>query len=240
MTTIESERDLWLRRFHPVAAPQARLICFPHAGGSASFYRPLSAALPQEVLVVQYPGRQERHREPVVEDIGVLAERIAPLVPVDLPLVFFGHSMGAIVAFEVARRLDTAVQRLVVSGRRAPSTRRPERVHQLDDNGVVAELKALSGTDARVLGNEDLLRMVLPAIRGDYTAIETYAGEPEARVACPITVLVGADDQKTTLDEARAWAGHTTGEFDLRVFPGGHFYLVEHQAEVNAVLAASS
>ncbi|MFE4451586.1 thioesterase II family protein [Streptomyces sp. NPDC056796] len=244
MTFPESAQDPWIRTFHP--APQAphRLVCFPHAGGSASFYFPVSAGLAPEVdvLTVQYPGRQDRRSEPGIVDIGVMADRAAEaLLPYAErgPLTLFGHSMGACVAFEVARRLERTGQgpaHIFASGRRAPSSYRDENVHRRDDDGIVAEMRAMSGTDARILGDEELLRMVLPAIRSDYRAVETYRAEPDASVNCPVTALIGDDDPWTTHDEARAWEKHTTGPFELMVFSGGHFYLSSRAAEVMAVL----
>ncbi|MFT2016707.1 thioesterase II family protein [Streptomyces sp. 796.1] len=240
--TATDGSDLWLRRFHPAPAASARLVCFPHAGGSASFYFPVSAALASDadVVAIQYPGRQDRRHEPNVEDLHTLADRIAPVVAplFDRPVVFFGHSMGAVLAFEVARRLQAdghVPAKLFASGRRAPSTRRAENVHQRDDDGIVAEMKAMSGTDAQVLGDEELLRMVLPAIRSDYRAIETYA-PVETTVDCPITALVGDADPKTTIPEAEAWGAHTTAEFATEVFGGGHFYLSPRAAEVIALV----
>ncbi|MFC9946576.1 thioesterase II family protein [Streptomyces pratensis] len=244
MSSPISAQDLWIRAFHP--APQAphRLVCFPHAGGSASFYFPVSAGLAPEVdvLAVQYPGRQDRRAEPGIVDIGVMADRVAEaLLPYAArsPLTFFGHSMGACVAFEVARRLERTGRgpaHIFASGRRAPSSCRDEDVHLRDDDGIIAEMRAMSGTDARVLGDEELLRMVLPAIRSDYRAVETYRADPDASVNCPVTALIGDDDPWTTHDEARAWEKHTTGPFGLTVFSGGHFYLSSRADEVMAVL----
>ncbi|TDD48810.1 thioesterase II family protein [Saccharopolyspora elongata] len=240
MTVPARGGQLWIRRFHPAPDAGVRLVALPHAGGSASFYFPLSRALAPrvEVLSVQYPGRQDRLAERCIDDIGELADRLAAeLRPwADRPLALFGHSMGAAVGFEVARRMEVAPIRLIASGRRAPSTHRDEWVHLSDDDGLVADLRKLSGTAAGVLGDDELLRMILPAVRSDYRAAETYQGEAGAKVACPITVLLGDDDPKVTLAEAEAWREHTDAEVDLRVFPGGHFYLVEHQAEVLAVL----
>jgi surfactin synthase thioesterase subunit len=153
----------------------------------------------------------------------------------DRPLALFGHSMGAIAAFEVARRLEdkagASLVALFVSGRRAPSQYRAEHVHQKDDEGLVAEIKALSGTDTRVLDNEELLRMVLPAIRSDYKAIETYQYQEGPKLRCPIHALVGVVDPQATIEEVTAWKEYTTGHFTISVFPGGHFYLNEHQAD---------
>ncbi|MEI5103842.1 alpha/beta fold hydrolase [Streptomyces sp. PmtG] len=242
--TVADGSDLWLRRFHPAPDAPVRLVCFPHAGGSASFYFPVSAALhnDSEVAVLQYPGRQDRRNEPHVDDIGELADRIAPLVAplFDRPVVFFGHSMGAIVAYEVARRLkeqEHTPAALFVSGRRAPSTHREEKVHLRDDDGLMDDVKALSGTDTQVLGDEEILRMVLPAIRSDYRAIETY-GPENGTVDCPITALIGDDDPKATVEETDVWRAHTTAAFDLQVFAGGHFFISSRAAEVIAVLRA--
>ena len=243
----------WLRRFHggpgQVGAPggpadpggQVRLVCFPHAGGSASYYFPLSAAMPPwvEVLAVQYAGRQDRRKEPPIVDIGELADRVAgALRPLsDRRLALFGHSMGAVVAYEVARRLDgdlhVEVEMLFASGRRAPSRYRDEEnVHTLDDDGIVAEISRLDGTDPRLLADPEVREMVLPAVRSDYQAIGTYRHLPGSTVRCPVTVLVGDADPHTTLEEARAWAEHTIGGCAVRVYPGGHFYLRSRLAEV--------
>lgn len=239
------DRDLWARRFTPGPPGGARLVCFPHAGGSASFYLPVSRALAPvaEVLALQYPGRQERHREKCLESIDEMADPITEvLVPLaDRPLVFFGHSMGALLAFETARRLGErgiVPRHLFASGRRAPSRHRAESVHTLDDAGIIAEIVALSGTDRAVLGDPEILRTVLPAIRGDYHAVETYQYRDGAPLSCPITVLTGDADPRVTLDEATAWQEHTSAGYDLRVFPGGHFFLAHHQHEINDMLRA--
>lgn len=245
IVTTASSTDLWVRRYHPAPTAPTRLVCFPHAGGSANFYFPFSAALDgvAEVAAVQYPGRQDRHTEKGIEDIADLAdqayEALRPCA--DRPLAFFGHSMGAVLAFEVARRFERDGQepvRVFASGRRAPCTHRPDSVHLRDDDGIIAEMRRLNGTDPRLLVDDELLRMVLPALRSDYTAIENYRAEPGATIASPVTVLTGDADPRTSLDEARAWKQHTTGDFDLRVFSGGHFYLTERAAEVIEVVRA--
>ncbi|MEU1020488.1 alpha/beta fold hydrolase [Streptomyces sp. NPDC005898] len=232
----------WVRQFHPAPEAATRLVCFPHAGGSAPFYHPVSQRLSPavDVLAIQYPGRQDRRHEPCVETVEALAEQLVDeLRPwLDKPVTLFGHSMGASVAFEVARRLEaagTVPLGLFASGRRAPSRPRDERVHESDDDGLIAEMKRLSGTDAAVLGDEELLRMVLPAIRADYRAAELYRYAPGPRLNCPIYALVGEDDPKVTVDEATSWADHTNGPFDIKVFKGGHFYI---NANASAVMDA--
>jgi surfactin synthase thioesterase subunit len=247
MTTLaQQEQDrLWIRRYHPRPDAAARLVCLPHAGGSASFYHPVSAAMPAsvDVLAVQYPGRQDRRTEACATSIQELADQVtAVLLPwTDRPLVFFGHSLGATLGFEVARRLErdhgVVLRSLVVSARRAPSCPRDETVHLRDDDGLVQEMRELSGTDSAILDDEELIRMALPAIRADYRAAETYRYEPGPNLNSPVVGLVGDDDPKVTVDEARAWSRHTDASFDCHVFRGGHFYLTAHQKDVVDLLA---
>lgn len=245
MNTTDDATALWLRRYHPAPAAAARLICFPHAGGSASFFHPTSREFTPdaEVIALQYPGRQDRRHEPCVTDLGTLADRITDMLLTldDRPTVFFGHSMGAVLAFETAWRLEqkgvNAPRSVIASGRRAPSTSRPERVHEQDDNGIIAELKLLNGTDPGLLGDEEILRMALPAIRGDYHAIESYRGDAGRRLSCPVIALTGDADLRTTLEEAKTWERHTESDFRLCVYPGGHFFLTSNQPAVNAEIS---
>ncbi|HET6480020.1 MAG TPA: alpha/beta fold hydrolase [Actinoplanes sp.] len=239
--------SLWLRQFHPDAAGGTTLVCFPHAGGSATFFRPMASALRAvaPVVGVQYPGRQERLREALLPSIEALADGAYEALRSlgNRPLAFFGHSMGAAVAYEVAVRMHRAgrpdLVTLFVSGRTAPSRQRPsEDVHRRDDAGVLAEVRALGGTDAQVLDDADLREMVLPSIRGDYAALATYNPEPGRRVDCDIVVLVGDEDPKVDAGEAAAWGDHTTGSTRVLTFAGGHFYLVGKRDEVLLAIAA--
>ncbi|GAA3681099.1 alpha/beta fold hydrolase [Nonomuraea antimicrobica] len=225
--------DLWLHRFHTSPESGVEVICFPHAGGSASFYHPLSKALSPaaDVLAVQYPGRQDRRGEPPAGDLRHLAARIADVLRPggDRPRVFFGHSMGALVAFETALHLGgDGPAALFVSGRRAPSRVRHDLVHLLDDHGLVSHLKELNPAEAAALDEAEIRELVLPVIRADYRAIETYRPVAGASVDCPIIALTGDSDPLTSPAEARAWSGHTTHRFELGVFTGGHFFLRDH------------
>ncbi|MFE9581235.1 thioesterase II family protein [Nocardia sp. NPDC006044] len=239
------QTSAWIRRFHPAPDAATRLICFPHAGGAAAFYFPVARALSPaiDVLAIQYPGRMDRRNEPCVDDLHELADLVAEhLGPwLDRPITLFGHSLGATLGFEVAQRLSASgepPQALFASGRMAPSRHRDVHVHRYSDDALLAQIRRMSGTDSRVLGDEEMLRMILPAFRGDYKAVETYRMRQAPPLSCPITVLTGTDDPEVTLDEARAWSEHTTGRFDLRLFTGGHFFLTDHLDEVLALLAA--
>jgi surfactin synthase thioesterase subunit len=242
---MASDSDLWIRRYHPAPGSKMQLVCFPHAGGSASFYLPVSAALTPaiDVAAVQYPGRQDRRTEPGASSIQDLADAIFHAVRplADRSLAFFGHSMGAILAYEVAARLEDAgaapLARLYVSGRRAPSCHREETLHQQTDQALIAELKHLSGTNSDLLADPEALEMILPAIKSDYRAIETYRPSDTRPLQAPITAVIGGEDSRVTVDEAKAWHRHSTASFDLRVLPGGHFYLIDRGHEVIHLIA---
>ena len=233
----------WGRRYHADRGATTRLVCFPHAGGAASFYHPVSARLAPgtEVVAVQYPGRQDRFSEPAPTDLATIADLAYDALKGllgQLPTGLFGHSMGALVAFEVARRMEAdglAPVHLFVSGRGAPSIPRTGG-RPRDDAGIVAELRDMAGTDAALLADDELLEMILPAVRSDYAAVDGYRCAPGVTVRCPVTALGGDDDPRASLTDVRAWQGHTEGGFDMKVFPGGHFYLVEQAPAVIAEL----
>lgn len=246
MPEPSAESGLWFRRYRPAKNPSARLVCLPHAGGSAPFFLPVAAALCPtgvDVVAVQYPGRQDRRSERPIDNMPELADRLYGVLrgEPELPVTFFGHSLGAIVAFEVVRRFEAdglGPVPLFASGRRSPSSHRDhdDDVHTRDDAGIMAELRRLNGTSSMLLNDDEMMRAALPALRADYCVAETYRCAPEDTVSSPITVLTGDSDPKTSLDEAQAWAQHTSGAFDLHVFPGGHFYLTDHVDAVNKIL----
>jgi pyochelin biosynthetic protein PchC len=227
-----SDTGLWFRRLCEAPSGAPRLVCFLHAGGAASWYQPFARYFEgrAELVAVQYPGRQDRRTEPLTYDIRSLADQIAPLLTRDRPLHLFGHSMGAMIAFEVALR--RVPDHLFVSGRRAPQIVRDDRVHQRDDAGLIAEVRRLAGTNARVFDDEELVRMVLPAIRADYRAAETYRYRPGPALRCSLTALTGDADPKAAVDEVERWGERTTGVFTLKVFTGGHFFLSDNRSAV--------
>ncbi|MFJ4473177.1 thioesterase II family protein [Streptomyces sp. NPDC089424] len=238
----------WFRRFTTAAGNGPRLVCFPHAGGSATAYAQLARALPADfdVMAVQYPGRQERYAEAPFTSLTPLVEAVAGELTRALaadpgrPYALFGHSMGALVAFETARLLARGElpgpQRLFLSGRGAPRTGAGVRRAAYDDAELVAEVRRLGGTDQSVLDDSDVLEMVLPALRADYRALAAYrwhGGEP---LAAAITALVGDSDPMVPVQEVGTWREHTRGGFALEVFPGGHFYLAEQVGRVAGVV----
>ncbi|MFF4582174.1 thioesterase II family protein [Streptomyces sp. NPDC001389] len=238
----------WFRRYTTPAGNGPRLVCFPHAGGSATAYKPLAQALPADldVVSVQYPGRQDRFRETPFTDLERLVEAVSGELARALaadpgrPYALFGHSMGALVAYETARRLERAglpaPRRLFVSGRGAPDNPSGTHYRYYGDADVLAEVRGLSGTDQTLLDNPEVLEMVLPALRADYRAVGTYTWSGGGPLAVPVTALTGDRDPVVTVGEARAWREHTTGGFALEVFPGGHFYLDDQPERVAAAV----
>lgn len=234
-----STESTWFRRYR-VARPRARLLCLPHAGGSASFFHSWGHALGAdiEVLAARYPGRQERIAEPCVESMESLAESITrELLPyTDVPLAVFGHSMGASLAYEVGVRLEkrygTALRGLFVSCRQAPHRVEPERHDLRGDEAVVAEVRRLGGTDPGLLTDPDLRELLLPAMRADFRIVGTYEARPVIPLGCPVVGYLGESDPDVTEGDMRAWRDATTVEFDLRTFSGGHFYLADEKESV--------
>ncbi|MFC9293569.1 thioesterase II family protein [Streptomyces sp. NPDC057011] len=237
----------WFRRFAPADGEHragrggVRLFCFPHAGGAASTFTPLSRELSGsvDVLAAQYPGRQDRRREEPVADIGRLADALADAVLVQAeeePYAFFGHSMGAVLAYETARRIvrrqAAGPLRLFLSGRGAPAATPDARDRLRTDADIIAAIRSLGGTAPKAVEDPELRAMVMPALRADYRAIGAYAWEPGEPLDIPFTVLIGDSDPVVGVAEADAWRDFTTAPASTKVFAGGHFYLDAHIEEV--------
>jgi pyochelin biosynthetic protein PchC len=230
----------WIRCFHPKPAARHTLVCFPHAGGSASYYFGLSAALHPdiEMLVIQYPGRENRLFEEPAGSVAALADGVYEALRPRLPRrpAFFGHSMGGLIGFEVARRLESAggltPDVLVASASSAPSVRTDRltagqgapRSEADADDAVLARIMGLGGTREGVRQDPELLQLVLPAIRADLRALEGYRLDESAAVGCPVTVFVADSDPDVPPAGAGAWGAHTTAGAAVHVFEGDHFY----------------
>jgi len=229
-----SPSSLWVSRPRPVARPRVRLICFPHAGGSPIGYWPWPAAFPPDVDVVtaQLPGRSKRRDEaPFTRMQPLIAGLDAGLAPLlDVPFAFFGHSMGAVVAFELTRALrrrgGPMPAHLFVAAYGAPALGRPfPRMHDLPEAELLAELRRIGGTPKSVLDEPYARDAILPLLRADFEVLETWGYEPDAPLPVPITAFGGLDDATASRPRLEAWSAESSRGFALRFFPGDHFFV---------------
>ncbi|MBE9169281.1 thioesterase [Pleurocapsales cyanobacterium LEGE 06147] len=226
--------NFWLTCPRPNPQAHLRLFCFPYAGAGASVFRSWSdeLSLDVEVYAVQLPGRETRLRESPFTRISPLIETLAQvLLPyLDLPFAFFGHSMGALVSFELARQLrrqkSPSPLHLFVSSRRAPQLPNPYlSIHHLPDTALIEELHRYNGTPQAVLQDPELRSLFLPLLRADLAVIETYIYMSEAPLDCSISAFGGLQDREASRKELAAWRDQTSKTFTLRMFPGDHFFL---------------
>jgi medium-chain acyl-[acyl-carrier-protein] hydrolase len=231
----------WTMAFKPNPQARMRLFCIPYAGAGASAYRDWHASIRDDVEVVgiQMPGRENRFSEPhpgSIDDIvGQLGEVIAQHA--DKPFVLFGHSLGALVAYELTRAFQQlrgpAPRHLIVSGTRAPRCpRRDEPIHQLDDDTFLERIKSFNGTPPSLLQDMELMKLFTPLLRADFRAAESYRYVDRGPVVCPVTVLGGDGDDGVPLDDLRAWSSMCRSSCDMHVFRGDHFFIHEHKAAV--------
>nr|WSW43255.1 alpha/beta fold hydrolase [Streptomyces sp. NBC_01001] len=237
MTVSAGLASRWIRRHLPVANPRIRLLCFPHAGGTASFFRSWPKHFPAdvEVLSLRYPGREDRLNEAFIDAMDPLVDAVTDtLVPLlDRPLAFFGHSMGASVAHEVAVRLesrhDFRLHRLLVSARPAPHLLGTYRLHLEDDESLAADVRRLDKNSSGILTDPDLRELVLPAIRADYRLVGTYQPRGIEKIKSPIVAYAGDTDPEVSFADVQGWNAVSPDGFRFRAFQGDHFYLVPHE-----------
>jgi surfactin synthase thioesterase subunit len=221
---------------HAQLNPRARLrlFCFPYAGGNAALYRRWHQELPPdvEVLPVELPGRGSRFRDPPFNHLGPLVEALVPALSslMDMPCAFFGHSMGALISFELARELRRRglpqPTQLFVSARRAPHVPDDDPpIHDLPEPEFVEELRTLNGTPEEVLQHPELMNLMIPLLRADFAINETYAFASDMPLDSPIHVFGGLEDEEVNREQLGAWEEHTTAGFKLRMFPGDHFFI---------------
>lgn len=226
----------WFVKFRMVKRPLLRVFCFPYAGGSASAYRRWAEAMPEEIEIVaiQLPGRETRIGEALVTDFQHIVRNIYDaLLPYgDEPFVLFGHSLGALFGFELARFLrqrgnGPGLLKLIVSGCAAPYLRKPDidgPLHNLSDDHLIEKLRKFNGTPNEVFDNNEMLALALPILRADFCLADTYQYVAGPRLNVPISVFCGTDDNISET-ELVGWRQHTDDSFSLRKFPGDHFFI---------------
>lgn len=223
-----------------------RLYCFPYAGAGASTFYPWKASLSPEIDLcpVQLPGREQRFKEPPLRRICDVVKELATafISQQDIPFAFFGHSVGALIAFELAREIYRAGNQglihLWVSGCRAPQL--PETnppIHDLPDAAFLDELRCIKGTQEAILSNNELMQLLLPTLRADFEIYETYVYTAGNLLPCSISAFGGFDDIRVREADLLAWGKNTSRSFSYRRFPGGHFFLHTSQSHVLEVLS---
>lgn len=232
----------WLIGGRAENLPAIRLFAFPYAGGGASVFRQWNKILPPgiDTYSIQLPGRETRFAEPKLTQFAAAIDAIVDALrpSLDRPFVFFGHSLGGVLAFETARtlrRLNAPVPlRLFISGCSAPQIREPKEYNKLSDDEFIQAVRKFGGMPDEVLQNTELLELFLPTLRADFSLLETYHYVQDTALDCPITAFGGLDDVETSQDNLTAWNIHTTKAFRVSMFPGDHFFL--HTAQ-NLLLA---
>lgn len=224
----------WISSPRANPAARARLFCFPYSGAAASIYYPWADVMPSsvEICPVQMPGHGTRLAEGLLTRLGPLVEAVADGLTAyaDKPFAFFGHSMGALLSFELARALRKMGRpgpiHIFASGHQAPHL--PDRnppLHALPEDALLDKLRELNGTPEDVLKHAELRQLVLPILRADFAVCETYRYTEEPPLACPISAFGGLGDAFVDREELQGWQAQTTAAFSLRMFPGDHFYL---------------
>ncbi|MFE6520895.1 thioesterase II family protein [Streptomyces sp. NPDC057794] len=224
----------WIVGTRRPATPAVRLFCLPYAGGGASTYSAWPALFPDEVDVcpVELPGRLTRWSETAFDRAEPLVEALATALEaeLDVPYALFGHSMGALLAFELARALRRRgadePRILFVSGGPAPQLpRRLPQIHDELDDVVVDRLRNLGAVPEDVYAEPELLELLLPTIRADFSVVETYKHQPEPPLGCPVVAFAGTEDREVPPELVASWHEQTTGGFTHHILPGDHFFL---------------
>lgn len=246
LSPAERRASVWIARVHSPRHVRLRLFCFPYAGAGPQIFAPWAKAFPEgvEICPIQLPGRGLRLREPPFTRLAPLVEAvregIAPAL--DVPFMLLGHSLGALVAFELARsmrrHLGPAPVQLIVSACRAPQLPHTHPViHDLPDDRFIHALRELNGTPEEFLRDSGAFQLIVPALRADLAAFETYEYRPDAPFDCPIRAFGGLADDRAPAEQLRAWRAQTTGDFTMQCLPGGHFFIHQTGALLVRLLA---
>lgn len=236
----------WFNTYGFPQQQQSRIFAFPYSGAGSLAYHKWAQAYRDsatDFLSVQLPGRENRFNEPPPDDlpklVSTLAKAISPLL--DKPYVFFGHSLGALLAFELCRELRRQGQplpvHLIVSAFRSPEHPNPNReLHRLSDPDLISAIGAYGGTPPQVLANKELMGLLLPMLRADFKLHETYRYQDDSPLPCPLTALTGTTDPFVTHAHMQNWQQQTTARFQHLPLTGGHFFLNIQHDTINQLL----
>lgn len=242
MTNVSADQSPWILRPRPNDAARVRLFTFPYAGVGGSIFRSWAALLPPDVelCLVQLPGRDSRWKEPAFSQMTELLPALLGGMRryLDRPFAFYGHSLGALISFELARALRhsglAGPVHLFVAAHRAPQCPNPHPPlgHLADDPFVEQIGRRYGGIPQAVLENPELLALMLPCLRADLTLFESYQYTEQPPLSCPIAVFGGLSDSLVAREALKPWSAQTTGSSQVRTFSGGHFFLQDSRAAV--------
>ncbi len=222
---------------------KASLLCFPYAGGGTVAYHSWKNLIHPDIslLRVQLPGREVRFREKPFTSFSQLTDTLVTALPplLEPPFIFYGHSMGALIAFEVIRKLRKMGEQLPVhlfiSSFRAPHLPDPDSmISELPENQFIERLVQYGGIHPEILMNSELMEMFLPILRADFSVLSSYRYKQKAPLPCPITAFAGLSDPKISVEAIDSWQDHTTDGYNSYFFPGGHFFTTEFHSEMLA------
>lgn len=237
--------DIWFDDRFANSHARVRLFCLPHAGGTGTTYHPWRQVLPDcvELCPVQLPGRGVRFRETPISDLRLLIQQLGEAIGprLDKPFVIFGHSMGALLAYELTRLLRSVHRRsplhLFVSGCRAPHIRRDDkRCSELNDQELCEELSRYNGTPEELLLNPAAMKLFLPVLRADFSAVENYQPVSDEPLDCAVSAVGGLLDTSTDVQDISEWKQYTRNDFSFHMLPGGHFFINQFRTELYRVL----
>jgi medium-chain acyl-[acyl-carrier-protein] hydrolase len=243
---FQSTANRWLILPKPNPAAAMRLFCLPYAGGSPLMFQNWPQSLPAnvEVCAIQLPGRGMRLSEPPFTKVGPLIESLTPVLRpfLDKPFAFFGHSMGGVISFELARALRLNFGRepaaLFIAGRQAPPLQdRTSCRYDLPEPEFLEQLRDLNGTPPEILAQPELMRLLVPLLRADFEVCQTYVYEPGPLPDCPMFVFGGLEDGEVSREELEGWRPYTTGAFSLRMLPGDHFFVHTCQSQLLQIVS---
>ncbi|MFS1524197.1 thioesterase II family protein [Microbulbifer sp. 2304DJ12-6] len=246
--TGSSRQPGWFTFFERKPDAKLRLFCFPYGGGGLSAFSDWAASMPPgvELAVMELPGRGQRFSEPLMHDMSVIIERMANefISYIDKPYVFFCHSLGAFLGFELMqalRRRDVSLPKLfMVAGMRAPQFEVENQLHSLDDDAFLIALDQYNGTPANILANRELMNLYLPIFRADFSLSEKYQYRPSKPFNLPFIFMGGRDDHTVREVESDGWQLHSERPIVQKFFPGDHFFLFnEGKTAVLSTLASS-
>jgi medium-chain acyl-[acyl-carrier-protein] hydrolase len=242
---VSTDASCWFESLSAAKAPLLRLFCFPYAGGDAHGFRGWQRHFDPEVDVclAHLPGRGRRLGVPRFTRLQHLVEAIADVIgpKAQVPFAFYGHSMGALISFELARELRRrnagSPLHLFLSGSRAPSTREiGRRMFDLPEKEFITELRELNGTPMELFDDPESKDLFIPLLRADFEMVDTYVCSPEPPLACPITVYGGSQDERAPVDCLNPWKSYTAAQCKVRILPGDHFFIQKQSAQFMSVL----